>query len=652
MGYLISHQSDILIACGLASIFLGFFVMVMKFKSIRKKQSLIMVEMCVGLLMLADEAALVFNGNASTVGYWGVRISNFLVFFFTIVNVIFLCGYVTNVFMETGEFEKPPKRLKLGFMLSTIGAVLVVISVFTGMYYTFDANNVYQRGPLFIVSCLLAFSILLIIFSFVIQYRKLVRRGIFLAICSFTLLPVLAGVVQMFWNDLYLIDYASWFAAVAIFWFALLDQNDELTKAAFTEVGTGLPNADGYQYEVNYIIEYGDITQYTAFYFDIIRMSHVNNKYGKRIGDLVIKLYAENVKKFLDEDEILGRLGGNYFVSLIKNEHVDAFLQLISDVPVAIEFEGAKETLHVAAVAGAYRIHTKNLVAAQILSNTSMAVAYAKNTAHKQVVFIDEALEEELSKIRETEVNTRRGLRNEEFEAFYQPKVDTSTMTLCGAEALVRWRKNGNLVSPAQFIPIMERNDSICNLDFYVLEHVCKDIKGWIEQGMEPVPVSVNFSRRNLGNPILSEAISKVVERYEIPKRLIQIEVTETLDEYPMSYLVGVVEAAQRYGMTVAIDDFGMGSSSINLLKMVKFDILKIDKSFVDYKNEQEKQLLRDMLQMISHIGIDVIAEGVESRELAEELREMGCAKIQGYAFDKPLEKIEFEKRLQAKKYT
>lgn len=197
----------------------------------------------------------------------------------------------------------------------------------------------------------------------------------------------------------------------------------------------------------------------------------------------------------------------------------------------------------------------------------------------------------------------------------------------------------------------MEKNGSVCELDFYILNRVCQDIKKWREDGIEPVTVSVNFSRRNLGNASLAEDISKTIEKYDIPKKYIQIEVTETIDEYPMSCLTHMVEKLQEYGITVAIDDFGTGSSSIKLLKDVKFDELKIDKSFVDYDNEKDKELLGDIIRMAKNRNISVIAEGVEEMRQVEALSTMECYAIQGYVFDKPLEKSEFDKKLINKQY-
>lgn len=647
----VTHQKYILIFCGLVCIMLAFFIMVMNFKSVKRKKALIKITLGVGVLVFADAAGYFFDGSSTIFGYWGNRFSIFLVFIFVLANTCFLVEYTTFIFMETGKFETLPKRLRMGFMLPIIGMILVVISQFTGMYYYFDDSNKYQRGPLFIVSALIPIITVVVLLSFACQNGKLIDKWLFGSLVFFALSPIVSASLQLSSSGINYIDFISWIAVIVLFWIALMGQNNELADAAYTDVVTGLPNADGYILKTNKIISHGDIMKYTGYYLDIARMGYYNNKYGKRLGDEIILLYAKALKQATEKDEIIGRLGGNYFVALIKRENSQKFLELLGDTPLEIVFDGKKETIHLSAVAGCYEIDKKNIVAPQILTNTSAALSYAKNVARKPYVFLDSALEAEFERIRVIEADARAGLKNNEFEVFYQPKVDVNGNVLCGAEALVRWRKNGTIVPPMSFIPILERNTGICDLDFYVLNRVCKDIKEWIEKGYEPMTVSVNFSRKNLGTPILAEAISKVVEKYDIPKNLIQIEVTETLDEFPLDYLIGVVEAIGRYGMTVAIDDFGTGSSSINLLKLVKFDVLKIDKAFIDYKNDKEKQLLSDIIQMANNIDIDVIAEGVEEREQVETLLEMGCHMIQGYVFDKPLSKEDFEKRLVGKSY-
>ncbi len=651
LDFLARYQVHILLACGSFSLMLAFFVMIIRFHSFRKKSTLLKIQFIIAVLMISDAFSYMYEGVAGDKALWILRITNFLLYMITAANMFLLTNYLTALFMEGGKFDKLPKRLLLGFVIPSVQMTLIIVAQFGRWLYYFDSSNHYQRGSLNVIGYILPLINLALIFTFVIQHRKLLNRMIWWSVFIFCIMPVVAAIIQFIIPGFSFLNLASWIASVTLFWFALMDQNEELSKAANTDLNSGLPNTYGYLYEVDRIIHHADITDYDAYYFDIVRMSNINNKYGKQVGDEVIRSYGQYIRDYLNKDEIVGRLGGNFYVALVKKARRDEFLKLLQAVPIEIEFCGKKESISIAAIAGGYEIDKKNIAAGQIISNTATAVVYAKNVAHKPYVFLDEELVKELEGVRILEENARLALQNDEFEPFYQPKIDSRTNTMCGAEALARWRKEDTLIPPMDFVPVMERNGSVCDLDFYILERVCMDIKMWMEAGFEPVPVSVNFSRKNLGNPILAEAISKVVEKHRIPKELIQIEITETLDEFPMSYLVGVVKALQGYGLSVAIDDFGTGSSSIKLLKDVKFDVIKIDKVFVDYANEQEKTLLRNIIKMTEDLNIRVIAEGVEKYEQIDELKSMGCYDIQGYAYDKPLMKFEFENRLKNKQY-
>ena len=260
-------------------------------------------------------------------------------------------------------------------------------------------------------------------------------------------------------------------------------------------------------------------------------------------------------------------------------------------------------------------------------------------------------IEEEINREKELQISILRGLDREEFEPFYQPKVDSNTNTLCGAEALARWRKDGGFVSPAIFIPYMEQTGSICKLDFMMLNRLCKDIRKWIDEGYNPVPVSINFSRRNLDNVNLAEDINKVIERYHIPKELIQIEITETNDDYSIDVLKNFIEGLKKYNLSSSIDDFGSGSSSLNLLNQVKFDVLKVDKVLVDNLDNRSLKILTSIINLAKDLNMSLVAEGVEKKEQLNILNKLGCNVIQWYYYDKPLNKLDFENRLVNKEY-
>ena len=207
----------------------------------------------------------------------------------------------------------------------------------------------------------------------------------------------------------------------------------------------------------------------------------------------------------------------------------------------------------------------------------------------------------------------------------------------------------GRLIPPNEFIPVLERGYDICKLDFYMLEHVCKDIMRWLVQGREIVRVSVNLSRRHMNDPQLFEHIVGIVDRNRVPHEYIEIELTETTTDVEFKDLKRVVSQLQSVGINASVDDFGVGYSSLNLIKEIPWDVLKLDKSLLprEQKKERGSQMFRHIVAMAHEIGLKCVAEGVETTEQMQLLRDYGCNIAQGFFFDKPLPVGEFEKRLE-----
>ena len=205
-----------------------------------------------------------------------------------------------------------------------------------------------------------------------------------------------------------------------------------------------------------------------------------------------------------------------------------------------------------------------------------------------------------------------------------------------------------------EFIPVLEMNSLISKLDFYMLEHVCKHLRKWLDDGKDPVRVSVNFSRKNLIDINLTDSIIEVIDRYNVPHEYIEVELTETTEDVLFSDLRRVVNGLRERGVFATVDDFGVGYSSINLIREIPWDVLKVDKSFVPEKIEDENisnKMFAHVVGIAHDIGLECVVEGVETKEQIEILKKNGCKIAQGYYFDKPLPKPDFEERLDKKTY-
>ncbi len=238
-------------------------------------------------------------------------------------------------------------------------------------------------------------------------------------------------------------------------------------------------------------------------------------------------------------------------------------------------------------------------------------------------------------------------MENNEFVVFYQPKVNTVSGDIIGAEALARWYENGRLVSPGGFIPYLERAGKVNKLDLFILETVCQDIEAWKAKGRKAVPCSVNFSRKDLKNPELPEKIMSIINEHGIAKDEIIIEVTETSSEEEKELMMRFLNKLKEFGIESSIDDFGTGYSSLSALREYPIGEIKIDRSFINKElNENDEVIIKSVIDMAEKLHIDVITEGVEYVSQKEFLHKLGCDRVQGFLYDQPLPKNEFEERL------
>ena len=217
----------------------------------------------------------------------------------------------------------------------------------------------------------------------------------------------------------------------------------------------------------------------------------------------------------------------------------------------------------------------------------------------------------------------------------------------------MRWRHNGEMVSPGAFIPPLEQNGEILFLDYYVLQRACEDIRRWKEEGLEPVTVSVNFSRKDLADKQLADNINNIIEESGIDKKLIEIEVTETVDDAEHGILTDFINRLYELNIMTAIDDFGSGYSSLSTLREFQVHTLKIDRSFIntDEFSWKDEIILTDIIRMAKRLGIEVLTEGVEREDQLFFVNNAGCDVIQGFYYDRPLPKDEFRERLVNKEY-
>lgn len=388
------------------------------------------------------------------------------------------------------------------------------------------------------------------------------------------------------------------------------------------------------------------IDQYTAMSVNLCDFTNLNLMIGSSNCDTVLIRYMDWLKEGLGDDEVVSRISGDQFALLIRKEHEDMILEKLrsSKIPYG---DRASDVATVSAEAGIYRLPADVESHHNVIQAVSNALNIAKNSLQLQFAYYDPMSADATARRKFYEEEFEKALDNEDIRVYFQPKVSLKDYELIGAEALSRWFINGEMLPPDSFIPILEETTRICELDFYVLDHVCKSIQNWIRHGVKPVKVSVNFSRRHLSNKNLVNHIVQVLDKYEVPHQYIEIELTETTIDADYEALKLIVSNLRECGIESSVDDFGMGYSSLSLIRDVPFKVLKIDKSFLGDKNvepdERQRAMMKHVISMANDLGMECIAEGVENMEHVQLLKENKCYMAQGFLFNKPIPQEEFE---------
>ncbi len=398
----------------------------------------------------------------------------------------------------------------------------------------------------------------------------------------------------------------------------------------------------------------GDLNNMSSVNYNIRHFSLVNEELGRKAGDTVLREHYETISRMIGENGIIARLGGDAFVCICDRLILPELLRYLTEANVPYDKDGGMISLTSCAgvfnIPDGYVVRTPN----DIMGKIMRAYNVARNGGHTNIVFFDEKMISERDYAKRIQQHFTKALRNNEFQVFYQPKVNIKG-EMCGAEALCRWFRNGEIVQPVKFIPVLEETSDICKLDFYMLEQVCSHIRKWIDEGREVVRVSVNLSRNHMMDVNLLDSIMEIIERYKIPHEYIEIELTETNTDVEFKDLQRIVGGLQKERIYTSVDDFGMGYSSLNLIRDIPWNVIKVDRCFLPCGEENEDStcniMFKHVVSMAKEMGLECIVEGVETHAQLEVLRENDCELAQGNLFDKPMPVEEFEKRLDMKLY-
>lgn len=402
---------------------------------------------------------------------------------------------------------------------------------------------------------------------------------------------------------------------------------------------------------VKNLIRQGRIGEFGGVYFNIRHFSTINDRFGRDCATNIMKLFIHGIQEKILYEECVCRVGGDNFVVLFKKDNLNIIKNYLSGMPIT--FNDGEETVNVTTTAGYYMIPEATESATDVMDRISTAYQLAKSVYKRRFLFYDDEIMQHQTHVKEIEMMFPSAIENEEFKVFYQPKTQLNNYQLAGAEALCRWFRNGKVISPGEFIPVLEGSKAICTLDFYMLDHVCRDIRRWLDEGREAVKVSVNLSRLHLGDEDLLESILRIIDKYKVPHHFIEIELTETTTDVDYKELKKIVYGLREQDISTSVDDFGVGYSSLNLIREMPWNVLKIDKSFLPTQEEEDKdpskvKMLRHIITMSQDLGLECIVEGVETAEQVKLLKDCKCYLAQGFYFDRPLPVKEFEQKLES----
>lgn len=401
---------------------------------------------------------------------------------------------------------------------------------------------------------------------------------------------------------------------------------------------------------VKNLIRQGRIGEFGGVYFNLRHFSSINDRFGRDCATNIMRLFIHGIQEKILYEECICRVGGDNFVVLFKKDNLNIIKNYLSGMPITFN-DG--ETVTVTTTAGYYMIPEATESATDVMDRISTAYQLAKSVYKRPFLFYDDEIMQHQTHVKEIEMMFPSAIENEEFKVFYQPKTQLNNYQLAGAEALCRWFRNGKVISPGEFIPVLEGSKAICTLDFYMLDHVCRDIRRWLDEGREAVKVSVNLSRLHLGDEDLLESILRIIDKYKVPHHFIEIELTETTTDVDYKELKKIVYGLREQDISTSVDDFGVGYSSLNLIREMPWNVLKIDKSFLPTQEEEDNdpskvKMLRHIITMSQDLGLECIVEGVETAEQVKLLKDCKCYLAQGFYFDRPLPVKEFEQKLES----
>lgn len=430
----------------------------------------------------------------------------------------------------------------------------------------------------------------------------------------------------------------------------LIEQkNEELRYLLDHDALTGLYNRSTFCRKTADFLRQNPEGTYNMVQFDIERFKVINELYGNFMGDRILLLIAEGLQKCLKSKGTYGRLEADHFAVCLPagTEELQQVRDQMEKSLASVKIE-QKINLYY----GVYTIEDRGMSVDLMCDRANLALRTVKGNSNRAYAVYNDELHQVVLSEQQLTNSMEEALLQRQFEVYYQPVVDLNTGDVVSAEALVRWNHpEKGMVSPGFFIPFFEHNGFIIKLDAYIREEVCRNMMELRRCGLKNIPVSVNVSRLEFYDPNLCRSIIDLTERYRLEPQMMRLEITESAYTDNPQQLLAAMKELQNYGFQVLMDDFGSGYSSLNMLKDVPVDILKMDMKFLEDQGISGRgpEILASLVRMAKKLGMRTIAEGIETKEQGDFLRSVGCEYGQGYYYARPMPADSFTSLLMAR---
>ncbi|AZD31926.1 sensor domain-containing protein [Pseudomonas chlororaphis] len=426
-------------------------------------------------------------------------------------------------------------------------------------------------------------------------------------------------------------------------------------RLAYYDALTHLPNRTLFQDRLHTALQSAERQKswVVLMFLDLDRFKPINDSLGHAAGDRMLKEMAARLLDCVDDDDTVARMGGDEFTLLLQprtsreialNRAIHVAEQILASLVKPFVLEG-REFFVTASIGIALSPQDGNELS-QLMKNADTAMYHAKERGKNNFQFYQADMNASALERLELESDLRHALEQQEFILYYQPQFSGDGKRLTGAEALLRWRHpRRGLVPPGDFIPVLEELGLVVDVGDWVISEACRQLKAWHQAKVRVPKVSVNISARQFSDGQLGMRIATILKDTGLPPACLELELTESILMREVSEAMQILDGLKNLGLSIAVDDFGTGYSSLNYLKQFPIDVLKIDRTFVDGlpSGEQDAQIARAIIAMAHSLNLAVIAEGVETHEQLDFLREHGCDEVQGYLFGRPMPANSFE---------